>query len=66
MTNICEVIEQRIGQRVTTETRIEDLDVDSLEFVELLMIIGEISGKDVLYDAADEFITVGDIAAAVS
>jgi acyl carrier protein len=50
----------------TADSKIGDLVDDSLEFVQLLMIIGEISGKDIPYDAADEFVTVGDIAAAVS
>jgi acyl carrier protein len=50
----------------TADSKIGDLVNDSLEFVELLMIIGEISGKDIPYDAVDEFVTVGDIAAAVS
>lgn len=53
---IIETIERETGQKVTTATPIEDLAVDSLEFLDLLLQIGVPS------DRLGSIVTVGDLA----
>jgi len=52
---VCEIIEQETGQKVDFSTPIDDLQVDSLEFLYLLIKL------DVPADNIIEFHTVGDL-----
>jgi len=56
--NILEIIETETGQKVTNETPLDALNVDSLEFLELLIALGIPS------DDITSFRTVGDLARA--
>jgi len=53
MIDICAVIERETGQKVTEDTPLDELNVDSLEFLDLLIVLG------VPNDG--EYQTVGDI-----
>jgi acyl carrier protein len=57
---IVDVIERETGQAVDESTPLEDLNVDSLEFLELLITLG------VPNDQAGSFQTVGDLIKAAS
>lgn len=58
------IIEAETGIEVTPETRLEDLPIDSLDFIELLHVIGERFGE--IPDAAIAKInTVGDLLKAI-
>jgi acyl carrier protein len=60
--DVCAIIERETGQKVTKETELESLNVDSLEFLELLMKIGDESGKEISDERIPSLKTVGDIA----
>lgn len=55
MIDVCAVIERETGQKVTEGTPLEELNVDSLEFLDLLLTLG------ILIDGSDKFQTVGDL-----
>lgn len=57
-----DVIERETGQVVNENTLLEDLNVDSLEFVDLLLAISNETGKSVPDSKVSELNTVGDIA----
>jgi acyl carrier protein len=61
---VCEVIERETGQAVNESTPLESLNVDSLEFIELLLVIGNETGKDITNIA--DLKTVADIVKAVA
>lgn len=44
------------------DTRFEDLDIDSLEFLDLMLQIGEKAGKEIPMDKLSEMHTLGDVA----
>jgi acyl carrier protein len=54
------LIEQEIGQMVTAETRLDALECDSLEFLDLLLSIERELG--ISNEKAQYFETVGDFA----
>lgn len=58
---IVEVIEQETEQKVTAETPLEELALDSLEFLQMLLAIKEETGKSVPDDRMGMLATVGDI-----
>lgn len=58
---ICEVIERETGQAVTEATPLEDLNTDSLEFMDLLLAISNETGKTIPDNRLGELHTVGDI-----
>lgn len=51
--NVCEIIERETGQVVTLDTPIEDLQVDSLEYIDLMLTLG--------LDSNGHYETVGDL-----
>lgn len=59
---VCEVIEREIGQPVTEDTLLEDLPMDSLEFIDVLLAISNETGKSVPDAKVSSLTTVGDIA----
>lgn len=61
MTDICEVIERETGQPVTEDTLLEELPVDSLEFLNLLLVVSNETGRTVPDGRLGELHTVGDI-----
>lgn len=61
--DICGLIEQQFGQPVTSETPIEALNCDSLEFVQLLLDLGNAAGREIPDSRWGDLKTVGDIAA---
>jgi hypothetical protein len=58
MIDVCAVIEQETGQKVIGETPLDELNVDSLEFLDLLIVLG-VPNDGVFY-------TVGDLMKAVA
>lgn len=54
-------IERETGQTVTAETPIDELQVDSLEYLELLLTIQEETGMTLPGERMDALETVGDI-----
>lgn len=56
--DICAVIERETGQSVTEETPLENLNVDSLEYLDLLLVL-EVPSDGV-------YQTVGDLAKAAA
>jgi acyl carrier protein len=60
---VCAVIESETGRPVTAETRVEDIQADSLEFLNLLLVLGEQAGKEIPNAHIDRLHTVADIAA---
>ena len=55
------VIERETGQIVTEETPLDDLGVDSLEFMDLVLMLANETGKDVPDAKLGEMQTVGDL-----
>lgn len=60
---VCAVIERETDQKVTAETPVSALKCDSLEFVDLLMALGEAAGKEIPDSKWSALQTVGDIIA---
>lgn len=58
---IYDVIEVETGQKVNDSTSLDSLPVDSLEFLHLLIQLGELSGKYVPDDRIAAIRTVGDL-----
>lgn len=58
---VCDVIERELGLPVTEETALEDLPMDSLEFVDLLLSISNETGRSIPDSKVSELTTVGDI-----
>ena len=58
---ICALIEQETGQAVTEATPLEALQIDSLEFLNLLLIIGDAAGKEISDRDVSQAGTVGDL-----
>ena len=58
MIDVCAVIERETGQKVNEDTPLDELQVDSLEYLELLVTL------DVPSDGAYQ--TVGDLAKAAA
>ena len=59
---VCAIIERETGHAVTQETALESLDVDSLEFLDLLLVLGDAAGKAIKDERIGSIKTVGDIA----
>ena len=59
---ILEVIERETGQQVTEATPLEDLNADSLEFMDLLLAISNETGMAVPDGQLGKLHVVGDIA----
>lgn len=60
---VCATIERETGQQVTANTPLGDLDMDSLEFLQLLMMLGEEFSVEIPAERAARCRTVGDLAA---
>lgn len=58
---VCAVIERETGEKVDSNTSLDSLPVDSLEFMELLITIGNEIGKEVPDGKIGQMQTVGDI-----
>lgn len=43
---VCEVIERETGQHVTPDTTLDELNVDSLEFLDLMLAIKNETGME--------------------
>lgn len=59
--NILEIIEVETGTKVTNETSLDSIDVDSLEFLHLLLQLGEVTGKYISDAKIASIRTVGDL-----
>jgi acyl carrier protein len=59
--DIHKIIEVETGQAVTDDTSLDSLDVDSLEFLQLLLQLGEATGKYVPDAKIAAIRTVGDL-----
>lgn len=57
---IAAIIERETGQKVTAETRLDAIDCDSLEYLELILTIERELG--IPQEAAQAAVTVGDLA----
>lgn len=57
-----EIIEIETGQKVDDDTPLDDLKIDSLEFLQLLIEISDATGKQVPDVQIGGLQTVGDIA----
>jgi acyl carrier protein len=44
---VIETVERETGQKVTAETSLDDLGLDSLEFISLVLAVGEATGKTI-------------------
>ena len=60
---ICATIKRETGQTVTGATLIDSLEVDSLEFLNLLLVVSGEAGKDIPDNRIPALRTVADIAA---
>lgn len=60
---VLEIIEAETGQAVTGDTLLEELAVDSLEFLDLVLKIEEETGKDLDDERIPALKTVGDLIA---
>ena len=58
---VLQIIEAETGQKVTPETSLDSLDIDSLEFLQLLIQLSEVSGKTMPDDKIAGIRTVGDL-----
>jgi acyl carrier protein len=58
---VCAVIERETAQTVDESTRLDSLEVDSLEFVNLLLEVGNETGKEVPPEKWGDLHTVADI-----
>jgi acyl carrier protein len=45
MIDICAIIERETGQKISEDTPLEELGLDSLEFLQLLLTISNETGK---------------------
>lgn len=61
MIDTCDVIERLTGQQVTLDTPLEELEVDSLEFLDLLLSLSEVAGKSIEDHKIGSLKTVGDL-----
>jgi len=59
--NICAIIERETGQAVTAETQLDSVAKDSLEFLQLMLTVGEETGRAIPDSAMLNFQTVGDL-----
>jgi acyl carrier protein len=59
---IYQIIQRETGQSVFGETPLSDLNVDSLEFLQLLLTLQEETGKTIPDDRVASLKTVGDLA----
>jgi len=60
---VLEIIERETGQSVTAETPLDSLNLDSLEFMNLLLEIDKETGIVIRDDKIGDLHTVGDILA---
>lgn len=58
---VCAAVERETAQSVTPSTPIDALNVDSLEFMDLLLEIGSSTGMGVPDSKIGDLHTVGDI-----
>jgi acyl carrier protein len=63
---VCELIERETEQPVNEETPLSALEMDSLEFVEMLSTIEAKMGKRISDDLYPKLKTVGDIVRALA
>lgn len=59
---VCKAIQKETGQFVTPDTEVEDIDADSLEFLNLLLVLSEQAGKEIPDSRIAHLHTVADIA----
>ena len=59
---ICSLIERETGEKITRDTPLDSLDLDSLEFAHLVLKAGGELGRDIAIEKAVEAKTVGDLA----
>jgi len=55
------VIERETGQKVSNSTPLDDLDLDSLEFIDLLSEVDKETGREIPQSLWGDLKTVGDI-----
>lgn len=55
------LIEVEVGHPVTEETTLDDLGTDSLEFINLTLMLSNEAGKSIPDDRLPELKTVGDL-----
>lgn len=55
---VCSIVERETGVKVNAETALDTLPLDSLEFMDLLLKIGNEVGKEI---PEGNLLTVGDI-----
>lgn len=63
---VAQIIERETGQKVSADTKLESLDLDSLEFLELIMEIQRETGIEIPDAKIAELVTVGDLVNAIS
>lgn len=61
--HVCAVIERETAQSVSEDTPLSDLNLDSLEFIELLAAIEDATDKHVPTESIADMQTVGDLIA---
>lgn len=66
MIDVCAVIERETGQKVTPETTLDELNVDSLEYLDLILTLEKESGKEIPVLSYRDLNTVGDMAKELS
>jgi acyl carrier protein len=59
---VIRIVKQETDADVTSETKFEDIDIDSLEFIGLLMEISNVTGVDIPSEKYDQLETVADVA----
>jgi acyl carrier protein len=60
------IIERETGQKVDDSTLLESLEVDSLEFLDLVLVISAEVGKEIPDEQLSQLKTVGDIVQALN
>jgi len=61
MIDICAIIERETGQKVNDDTPLEELGLDSLEFLSLMLAISNKTGKSLSDEQIAEMYRVADL-----
>jgi len=61
MIDICAIIERETGQKVNDDTPLEELGLDSLEFLSLMLAISNETGKSLSDEQIAEMYRVADL-----
>lgn len=62
MIDVCKIVEREAGFAVSDSTSLEELGLDSLEFLELLLTLQNETGKAIPDERVALLMTVGDLA----